>query len=258
MFTTLLRLAQLNNGVTWLRGKHSVLALAAHDLLVLLCFVRPHEKQMRTQQFQGQCLLPSPVSLALKPKQTQPALPASDISMEAYNTTFPPIIIIIYKTHKNRQFRELRNDFPVQWGINWQGIMVSWDGWCLVRIPWGCSGKKARRNGGRDGVSGKSDKASFQKAVDLRNPGQPRRLSVRNCESVWKDSALDFSEKFCQWKSSVTRHQLSSTDCAISDHTVSPQFPDFDTEFTLLAPLHSGISAVLPFLLLLPCRTEFS
>ena len=29
--------AQLNNGIIWLRGKHLVLVLAAHDLLVLLC-----------------------------------------------------------------------------------------------------------------------------------------------------------------------------------------------------------------------------
>lgn len=33
----LAEVAQLNNGVIWLRGKCSVLALAAHDLLVLLC-----------------------------------------------------------------------------------------------------------------------------------------------------------------------------------------------------------------------------
>lgn len=33
----LAEVAQLNNGVTWLGGQHSVLALAAHDLLVLLC-----------------------------------------------------------------------------------------------------------------------------------------------------------------------------------------------------------------------------
>ena len=34
----LAEVAQLNNGVIWLRGKCSVLALAAHDLLVLLCW----------------------------------------------------------------------------------------------------------------------------------------------------------------------------------------------------------------------------
>ena len=45
--------------------------------------------------------------------------------------------------------------------------------------------KKARRNGGGMAFQGKSEKASFQKFVDLRNPGQPRtEMSVRNCESV--------------------------------------------------------------------------
>lgn len=45
--------------------------------------------------------------------------------------------------------------------------------------------KKARRNGGGMAFQGKSEKASFQKAVDLRNPGQPRtEMSVRNCECV--------------------------------------------------------------------------
>ena len=115
--------------------------------------------------------------------------------------------------------------------------------------------RKPGEIGGGMAFQGKSEKASFQKAVDLRNPGQLRKeMSVRNCESV-KRQCPWFSWEICQWKSSVTRHQLSSTDCAFTEHTMSPQFPDFDTEFTFLAPLHSGISAVLPFQLQLPCRT---
>lgn len=178
---------------------------------------------------------------------------------EAYFTTFPPIII--YKTHKNRQFRDLKMKLscPSE-GINWQGIMVSWDGWVFqFGFPGGAVEKKARRNGGRDGIPGEIRESKLSKGCGSQEPRTTEEGNVS--EELWvcvKRQCPWFSREICQWKSSVTRHQLSSTDCAISDHTVSPQFPDFDTEFTLLAPLHSGISAVLPFLLLLPCRTEFS
>lgn len=45
--------------------------------------------------------------------------------------------------------------------------------------------RKPGEMGGGMAFQGKSEKASFQKAVDLRNPGQLRKeMSVRNCESV--------------------------------------------------------------------------
>lgn len=71
-----------------------------------------------------------------------------------------------------------------------------------------------------------------------------------------KRQGLRFSGRSCQWKSSVTRCQLSSTDCLSYDWAPRvPIFLCFDTKFALLASLHSKISAFLPCVLPLPRRT---
>lgn len=151
VYNPLAEVAQLNNGVTWLRGKHSVLALAAHDLLVFALLIRPWKADERTQHSRAVPVAPTPVSLALKPKQTQPALPASDISMKLIIRLFPTYYYYYLQNTQKQAVQRAKNEaFLSKWGgINWQGIMVSWDGWVfLVRIPGGAVEKKARRNGG--------------------------------------------------------------------------------------------------------------
>lgn len=86
-------------------------------------------------------------------------------------------------------------------------IMLSWDGSFVtlmetssdsLGVQW--KGKQAEMGGGT-AFQGKSEKVNFQKAVDLKNTGELwKERSVRNCESVRKDSAFDFLDKFANEK----------------------------------------------------------